>query len=402
MKVFFNEPDSKASKLIDSLVTVVDLHQTYHFSAVSCFLSDDDSDLLSFIYDLTHRFHISKFSLFIDSRQILKIGIQPLVELSAEICREHGESWFEIWAVDTPTLIHSKGFVLLSEDDASGALVVGSSNLSKHGFFDQVGNYESGLLTSDLSLVKDYLASIPRNYLKRLDELDVFESVDSFTFQYALVRDGLFMRPWHGTIKQFFSVSYRLTEFGRQCINRGDFEALGFVVDVDRISRSYLSFANIPSSREIFELLNDGIETHLGHWIPKSFILNQENKKKVEQFYCDLSQCVEQQLIQHQEDMNHDFEALVEKGLVVADQLPFEQIQEKLQQLQDDDLKIEQLHSRMSIFIVPYNLTQTREIRGLFEEIRGAHLLNGKRNDVMSRVSVAIRERKPSLVNGDF
>lgn len=401
MKVFFNEPDSKASKLIDSLAAVVDLHQTYHFSAVSCFLSDDGSDLLSFIYDLTHRFHISKFSLYIDSRQIIKIGVQPLVELSARICRERGENWFEIWAVDTPTLIHSKGFVLLGEDDASGALVVGSSNLSKHGFFDQVGNYESGLLTTDLDLVKDYLASIPRNFLKRLYELDVFESIDSFTFQYALVREGLFMRPWHGTIDQYFSVQYRLTDLGQQCINRSEFEALGFVVDVDRISRPYLSFANIPSSREIFELLNDGIETHLGHWIPKSLILNQDNKKKVEQVYCDLSQCVEQQLIQHQEDMNHDFDVLVAKGWVVAGQSPFEQIQEKLQQLQLDVLKIEQLRSHMSIFIVPYNLTQTREIRGLFEEIRGAHLLSGIKNDVMSRVSDAIRERKPSLVN-DF
>lgn len=399
MKVFFNEPDSKSSKLIDSLASVIDLQKTYHFGVVSCFLSDDDSDLLSFIHDLTYRFYISKFSLYIDSRQIIKIGVQPLVELSARICRERGEDWFEILAVDTPTLIHSKGFVLLGEDESSGALVVGSSNLSKHGFFDQLGNYESGLLTTDLSLAKDYLASIPRHYLKRLHELDVFDSVDSFTFQYALIREGLFMRQWHGSIEQYFAVQYRLTELGQQYVDRGEFQALGFSADVDTISRQYLSFNHISSSHEFFELLDEGIETHLGHWIPKSLILNHDNKKKVEQFYCDLRECVEPQLIQHQKDMKRDFDALVTKGLIESSQSPFDQIQERLQQLKDDDLKIEQLRSRMSIFIVPYNLTQTREIRRLFEEIREAHFLCEQKRDVMRRVSCAIRERKPSLMN---
>ncbi len=399
MKVFFNEPNSKASKLISSLVSVVDLQKTYHFSVVSCFLSDDVCDLLAFIHDLTREIHLSKFSLYIDSRQILKIGIEPLIDLSAQICREQGESWFEILAVDTPTLIHSKGFVLLSEDESSGALVVGSSNLSKHGFFDQLGNYESGLLTTDLNLAKDYLASIPRNYLKRLDELDVFDSVDSFTFQYALIREGLFMRPWHGTIEQYFAVQYRLTALGQQCVDRGELQALGFSDDVDRISRQYLSFEHILSSRELVELLNEGVETHLGHWIPKSLILNQENKKKIEQFYHDLSLSVQQQIIDHQQAIESNFEMLVAKGFIVGGQFPISQIQEKLKQLEHDDLKIEQLRSRMSIFIVPYNLTQTREIRGLFEEIRGALLLSETHSNVMSRVVNAIKQRKPSLVN---
>ncbi len=402
MKVFFNEPNSKASKLISSLASVVDLKKAYHFSVVSCFLSDDVSDLLTFIHDLTYEIQLSKFSLYIDSRQILKIGIEPLVELSAQICREQGEGWFEILAIDTPTLIHSKGFVLLSADETSGALVVSSSNFSKHGFFDQIGNYESGLLTTDLSLVKDFLTSVPQRYLKRLNELDVFDSVDSFTFQYALVREGLFMRPWHGTINQYFSVQYRLTEFGQQCVDLGELQALGFTVDVDRISCKYLIFYNIQLSRELFELLNDGIETHLGHWIPKSFILNNDNKKKIERFYRDLSECIAQQLIQHQEEIEHDFDVLIAKGLIVDAQSPFAQIQEKLQQLAHDDFKVEQLRSQMSIFIVPYNLTQTREIRGLFEEIRGAHLLSEEKNDVMSRVDKAIKGRTPSLVNSNF
>lgn len=400
MKVFFNEPNSKASKLITSLASVVDLNKSYHFNVVSCFLSDDVCDLLTFIHDLTHEIRLSKFSLYIDSRQILKIGIESLTELSAQISRERGEGWFEILAIDTPTLIHSKGFVLVSADEASGALVVSSSNFSKHGFFDLVGNYESGLLTTDLGLVKDFLASIPPRYLKRLHELDVFDSVDSFSFQYALVREGLFMRPWHGSIDQYFSVQYRLAEGQR--VDRGELQAQGFVVDVDRINRKYLTFGNISPSREFFELLNDGIETHLGLWIPKAFILNQNNKKKIEQFYRDLSERVEQQLIQYQEELERDFEMLVAKGLIVNAQSPLDQIQDKLQQLAHDDLKIEQLRSQMSIFIVPYNLTQTREIRGLFEEIREAYLLSGKESDVMSRVKGAIKGRKPSLVNDSF
>ena len=137
------------------------------------FFSDDVHDLSAFISDLTQDIHLSKFSLYIDSRQIIKIGVTPLVELSAQLCLERGEVWFEILAVDTPHLIHSKGYVLLSEDESAGALVVSSSNFSKHGFFDQVGNYEAALLTADLSLVKDFLESIPRNNLKRLRVRDI-------------------------------------------------------------------------------------------------------------------------------------------------------------------------------------------------------------------------------------
>jgi len=397
MKVFFNESEDKAGKFVQSLRSVIDLNKTYRLSVVSCFLSDDVSDLSTFIHDLTQDIHLSKFTLYIDSRQIIKIGVTPLIELSAKICHQRGEDWFEILAVDTPHLIHSKGYVLLSEDEAAGALVVSSSNFSKHGFFDQVGNYEVALLTTDLGLVKDFLASIPKNHLKQLNELETFESVDSFTFQYALIREGLFVRQWNGTIEQYFAVRYELTELGQQ--NADELKVLGFYVDVDTICRTYLSFKNITSDNELLELLNEGIETHLGHWVPKSLIQNQVNKKKIEQFYIDLSARVEQQVKQHKEEFERDFEMLLAKGFIVSGQSPIPQTQEKLHQLEHDDLRLEQLRSRLSVFIVPYNLTQTREIRGVFEEIRDACVLKSKKSDVMLRVANAIEQRKPSLVN---
>lgn len=397
MKVFFNESDDKAEKFVQSLRSAIDVNKTYRLSVVSCFLSDDVNDFSQLIHDLTRYIQISNFSLYIDSRQIIKIGVAPLIELSTKICRERGEGWFEILAVDTPHLIHSKGYVLLSDDETAGALVVSSSNFSKHGFFDQDGNYETALLTTELSLVKEFLASIPRNYLKPINELEVFESINSFTFQYALIREGLFVRKWNGTIEQHFAVRYELTDLGRQRVD--ELNALGFYVDVDTISRTYLSFENISFDNELLELFNGGIETHLGHWIPKSLIQNQDNKKKVEQFFRDLSQSVEQQIKKHKEEMERDFDMLFEKGFIVHGQSTISQIHEKLKHLENDDLKIEQLRSHMSIFIVPYNLTQTREICGLFEEIRNACVFKAKQRDVMRSVANAIRNRKPSLVN---
>lgn len=361
------------------------------------FFSDDVHDLSAFISDLTQDIHLSKFSLYIDSRQIIKIGVTPLVELSAQLCRERGEVWFEILAVDTPHLIHSKGYVLLSEDESAGALVVSSSNFSKHGFFDQVGNYEAALLTADLSLVKDFLESIPRNNLKRLNELETFESINSFTFQYALIREGLFVRQWNGTIELYFAVKFTLTELGRRHVD--ELQALGFFVDVDAISRTYLSFESIYYDNELLELLSVGIETHLGHWIPESLIQNQVNKKKIELFYRDLSECVEQQIIKHKEDVERNFEVLSAKDFIVEGQSPISQINEKLKHLETDDLKIEQLRSHLSVFIVPYNLTQTREIRGVFEEIREACVFQVEKNNVMRQVANAIQNMKPSLAN---
>lgn len=397
MKVFFNESEDKARKLIKSLRSVLDLNQAYRLTVVSCFLSDDINDLLTFINDLSLDIHLSKCSLYIDSRQIIKIGVAPLVELSTQICHVYGEGWFEIVAVDTPHLIHSKGYVLLSEGETAGALVVSSSNFSKHGFFDQVGNYEAALLSTDLSLVKEFLESIPREYLKRLNELEVFESINSFTFQYALIREGLFVRQWNGTIEQYFNVRYELTELGRQHVD--ELNAWGFYVDVGAISRTYLSFENISADNELLDLLSEGIETHLGYWIPKSLIQNQVNKKKIEQFYCDLSECIEQQVIQHKEEIERDFEKLVAKGFIIHDQSPIFKIQENLKNLEHDDLKIEQLRSRLSVFIVPYNLTQTREIYGVFEEIRDACVFQVEKSDVMRRVAKAMQLKKPSLVN---
>ena len=217
-----------------------------------------------------------------------------------------------------------------------------------------------------------------------------------------MIREGLFVRQWSGTIEQYFAVKYELTELGRTHFDTGEFQALGFYADVDTISRRYLSFENISTNNELLGLLNEGIETHLGHWIPKSLIQNQDNKKKVEQFYRDLSQIFEQQIIKRKEEMERDLEMLSVKGFIVSDQSPISQIQEKLQQLEHDDLKVEQLRSRISVFIVPYNLTQTREIRGVFEEIRDAHFMTSKKNDVMRKVVVdAMLFKKPSLVNSD-
>lgn len=398
MRVFFNESEDKAGKLIQSLRLAIDLNQTYRLTVVSCFLSDDINDLLTFINDLSRDIHLSQFTLYIDSRQIIKIGVAPLVEISAQICLERGEGWFEIVVVDTPHLIHSKGYVLLSENETAGALVVSSSNFSKHGFFDQVGNYEAALLTHDLGLVQAFLESIPQNYLKKLNELEVFESINSFTFQYALIREGLFVRQWNGTIEQYFAVKYELTELGQQQVDSGEFQALGFSVDVDMISRKYLSFEKLSPDFNLLELLHQGIETHLGYWIPKSLILNQDNKKKVEQFYGELSACIDRELVQHKVKIELDCEMLITKGFIVQGQSPISQTHEKLHHLENDDLKIEQLRSRLSVFIVPYNLTQTREINGVFEELRGACVVEPK-SDAMYRVLNAMKQKMPCLVN---
>jgi len=100
MKVFFNESEDKAGKFIRSLKSAIDVNKTYRLSVVSCFLSDDVNDFSQLINDLTQDVQLSKFTLYIDSRQIIKIGVTPLIELSAQICREHGEGWFEILAVE--------------------------------------------------------------------------------------------------------------------------------------------------------------------------------------------------------------------------------------------------------------------------------------------------------------
>lgn len=405
MNVFFNESKNKSQKLIDSLKIAIDGRKNYHLNVASCYISDKLSDISTFIDDLIkENIKIKSVNLYIDARQVVKTGTDTLIDFAEKICGERGDDWINIYAVDTPSLFHSKGFALLSEDESSGALVIGSSNFSKSGLFGNTGNFESCLLTNDVDLVNEFLESInnlPAKYRKNLDELEF--KPNSPTFRYAIIQEGNFVRKWSGSIQQYFSVKYELTEHGKKQIDGGELKKLGFDPDTDTISRQFLSLEDISlaHTEEYARLLSKGIETHMGHWIPKSISDDFEGAKDLEQFYESLKENIELQIHEKEGEMQILFESLSSQGFIEKAQDPVSMIKEKLLSLKDNEFKIKSFHSKFSVFELPYDFSKTKEIKELYEEIRDVSANRAKKNDAMHRVNSAIRLRNPSIINHD-
>lgn len=405
MNVFFNESKGKTQKLISSLKAAIDGRKNYHLYVASCYLSEKLSDIPSFINALIDaNIKIQNVNLYIDARQVIKTGTDALIELTKKVCDERGEDWMNIYAVDTPQLFHSKGFALISEDQISGALVIGSSNFSKSGLFGNTGNFESCLLTDDVNLVSEFLESIENisaKYRKKLDELEF--KPNSPTFRYALIQEGKFVRKWSGSIQQYFSVKYELTEHGKKQIDAGELKKFGFDLDADTMSKQFLSLEDISlaHTEEYSRLLSKGIETHMGHWIPTSLLGSFEGSANIEQFYQSLKDKIEQQIHEKEGEMQNLFESLSSEGFIEKAKDPVSMIQEKLILLQDNEFKIKSFHSKFSVFELPYDFSKTKEIKELYEEIRDVSASRAKKNDAMHRVNRAIHLKNPSVINLD-
>lgn len=379
MEVFFNTAKGKSSRLINTLQSNVDNRKKYQLSIFTCYLADDLAKVSNFIDEISTGVKLTDIKLYIDARECIRIGIEKL--------REFEESYadyyisLEVIAIDTPNLFHSKAYALLSHDEKTGALAVGSANFSDAGIFSKRrnSNYETLLLTNDVRAVKEFLSlqDINKKNFKNLEELEEYKK-ESYSFKYALLQQGKFVHKWSETFNQYFAIRYKLSEKGKNKIRNGVLKDLGFTTDAETISRQFLDLSTIKQSDEADEqqfnsVLRRGIETFLGHWLPLSLIQEVDNDiNNTEYAFNILSNNVGQQLEVLKQSIMEAFETLKNEGFIAETDLdkdPILELENKLNNLKDDQVKLSRMWYRFYVFDLPYDLSRKNDIEKLYDDL---------------------------------
>ena len=408
MEVFFNTAKGKSSRLIDAFRSNVDNRKKYQLSIFTCYLADDLAKVSNFIDEISSSIKLTDVKLYIDARECIRIGIEKL--------REFEESYadynigFEVTAIDTPNLFHSKAYALLSHDEQTGALAVGSANFSNAGLFSKRNNsnYETLLLTNDVETVKEFLSlqDINEKNFKNLEKLEEYKR-ESYSFKYALLQQGKFVHKWSETFNQYFAIRYKLSEKGKSEIGNDILKNLGFTVDAETISRQFFDFSSIKNNDEFDEqkfnrLLRRGIETFLGHWLPLSLLQGLNNKMGVEQIFDIISKNVGRQLEERKLDITAAFDGLKVEGFIAEsdiDKDPILELENKLNNLKDDQVKLSRMWDKFSVFDLPYDLSWEYEIGTLYDDLIAKAQSKKKKNAAAHGVLEAKYTLRPIAVS---
>ena len=407
MEVFFNTAKGKSSRLIDAFRSNVDNRKKYQLSIFTCYLADDLAKVSNFIDEISSSIKLTDIQLYIDARECIRIGIEKL--------REFEESYadynigFEVTAIDTPNLFHSKAYALLSHDEQTGALAVGSANFSNAGLFaKRNSNYETLLLTNDVETVKEFLSlqDINEKNFKNLEKLEEYKR-ESYSFKYALLQQGKFVHKWSETFNQYFAIRYKLSEKGKSEIGNDILKNLGFTVDAETISRQFFDFSSIKKNDEVDEqqfnsLLRRGIETFLGHWLPLSLLQGLDDEVDAEHIFEILSNNVGQQLDGLKQHITEAFEKLKNEGFIAETDLnkyPILELENKLNNLKDDQVKLSRMWDKFSVFDLPYDLSWEYEIGTLYDDLIAKAQSKKKKNAAAHGVLEAKYTLRPIAVS---
>lgn len=406
MKVFFNISKEKSSRLVDALCSNIDARKKYQLSIFTCYLADDLAKVKDFIEEVSNNIKLTDVRLYIDARECIRIGLNHLQDFQKSYF-DHYIS-LDIIAIDTPTLFHSKAYTLLSHDEKSGLLLMGSANFSKGGLFaNRGGNYESLLMTNDIETVNQFLSleGVQDKYIKTLDRLEEYKAAN-FTFKYALLQQGRFVHKWSETFNQYFAIKYKLSEKAKNEIGNDVLRSLGFAVDAETISRQFFDFSNLKKDEEADEkqfnrLLRRGIETYLGHWLPSPLLHEIGAKIQTNKIFETLSENIDQQLIEHQQRIIDTFERLKVEGFIdKSDESkdPIQEVRDKLAKLEQDHDKLYRLWHKFYDFELPYDLSQKDDIEIVYKDLVNRIQSKKRKNAAAYSVLESLDTLRPNAV----
>lgn len=407
--IFLNRNRNKEDEVIKIASKNLDKRRNYHLTIASCYLGENDkiSDLISFIFKLTEYIKITTINFYIDARQVIKSGPASLkLNLLDALREDFGDENVQLYVVDTPTLFHSKALALVSENDESGICLVGSSNFSNSGLFSKNGNYESLIFTNSIQDVNEFFNSLNeiKKYIKKLDEFRKFKK-KSYSFKYSILEQGYFIHKWQMTLQRFFSAQYKLTSYGKSEISFGEFEKLGFNVDSETVSKQFLNFEefeeriNTKYYSKISNLRRHGIETYLGHWIPK-VLCPELDDIDLKNYTDELLAMIATQLEESGTSFDLEYEQLLNQDLIERNTLkPTQYILEKQNKLMGNEIRLERFLTKLEIFTLPYDFTQKDKIEDVFNILAGVSIESPRKNYSMKKILEAIESLDPEVIN---
>ena len=375
----------KKTKLVDLLLKAQDKRRCYHLYLTSCYFTPETAK--NIIGKLCESIRLTGVTVYIDRKTATLHGSKVLTKF----CK-NGNLEIKLFAVDSAILFHSKAYALVSYSESNeiycGSLVVGSANLTGNGLADIGGNVECLLDTQDDEILVEFLSKLSSLPLIDLVNIDKFKLADKdkYTFKYALLQRGVFIHKWTDDLAQYFAVKYILNDSGKEKIGDPVFKDRGFNVETATISKRYFHFDYEPPHLEDTENLrkNYGIETFLGHWMPRSALASLLEVKGIEIFKTKLFSAIDAQYVSIKQQIEQDMEYLLSAGIVEkGDSSPIEIFDKKIQDLRDNEYKIMRICSKYEVFDLPYDLQEKDKIEGLFDDIIALCESRKKRNAAM-------------------
>lgn len=334
----------------------------YHNTLVihTCYLDNDLNALNNFIAMVRReRQYLKDVQIYIDSRTAKK-NAYNLIEWRNS---KRGID-ISIYAVRCDKLFHSKAYALIAFDEdnqiCSGGLVIGSGNLTDNGIGIQNGNIESFLETDNLEKVENFWENTQKLDAVSIDEIEKDEeSVKEF-----IANEGYLLHIWNEeqACKQYLSTKYELTENYKERIQKEqiDVSTYGFKIDQASISKNYIEPYKSNNSIVNWKT-NYLVETYLGYWIPKCvfYKLTSTHNDEFDSFKNIFFEDVQNQLNEKKEKIVKEYNDLLNKQIIKPinedDSDPFKKLQEKVDELRRNEIKLKRIYYRYSEFDFPYD-----------------------------------------------
>lgn len=354
------------------LLLKTDRRRLHHLYLSSCYFTPASATTLIKELAKAGEIKLTDVAVYIDRKTANFHGKEKL----EQFCRSTNCK-VELFAVNSSNLFHSKAYALISYDETDnifcGSLVLGSANLTGNGLNDDSrGNVECLLDTQDIEDLDEFISQLKSLDIANLDEIESFESSDSFAFKYALLQCGEFVHKWTDNLAQYFAIKYRLNEYGRSRIADPIFGDMGFNVETATISKRYFQFDYEPVHLEDAENLTrtNGIETYLGYWVPRSALSSLFKKDGLEEFKERLFSSLEEQHSNIKDKIENDTKYLLEAGIIEKDDSgPMVKFDNKIQNLKDNECKIMRIFSKYEVFKLPYDIQEKVKIEDLFDDM---------------------------------
>ena len=124
--------------------------------------------------------------------------------------------------------------------------------------------------------------------------------------------------------------------------------------------------------------------------------------KLIHNFYDIIKDLVEKQITGIKDELTRVYEQLLAEEYITAGTPPIQMIDEKLEQLKEDNIRLERFYHRYSVIDLPYDFsTHKEEIEDLYDELVEVSK-NKKRANLSSKLVLkAINRLNPNLINYD-
>lgn len=417
-KIYLNINEEKKENLLFELKKV-DKRKIYNLYLLSCYFNP--KSIVDIVLGVSEFAIINEAYVYIDRREAIFAGVDLNKKIIDSFKRIKERINYKIRVVDSDALFHTKAYALISVDsDTNGSLVIGSANLTKQGLTNKSGNIETLISTQDKNIISDFIKGIDEIKTLDLGSVNYFANSNSIAFKLALLSQGYFVHRWSDTIKQHFSVPYNLSEKGKKEIKNKDslIGRLEFNIDAATISKNYFDFSFEPrGDSEVNSLIrNYGIETYLGYWIPKvifdRFATQKSTKLGFLDFLREIKNAWDKQKNSIGIKIENDFSQLKWDGLLELPKRgteqynPFEKLSIKIDGdggiiksaddpgagLLNNKRKLERIFLKLSEIDFPFDISNSKEINDIFDDIKDTIELKHRKNRAMYAFNLAVEE----------